>query len=617
MDLFLSGHHPDCKCSPAKASVSPSTVRRLVVRALFPAMVLLQLSAAGNLAGESLADGIPQESIIFLHWKNAADSGFASTYLGHLKEAMAGSGFLDVYFRELSQTFSPASRKAYNSHLERWQSLVSRLPWWRILSTEVAAGSRVGVGGQLEFILLFRSDGEHRDADLLILRDLLYAFSATTENYELEVGSRNGAATTVLRNRLEKLDQVAVSAQGSVIGVSTSATLLRRSFQLLSAQAVAPGYIRTAGYLKLSEKLKKAGRKKPADETPGSVPAGETARFEFVFQPRGVLQDAVILDVIEEYHYVASFSAAGIESRSRTLLSAGEENPLLKAIVGQSTAKGLAAAIPAEAVAFSASSGTDPSGIYDFCLEMLVHLTDSGESAENFEREQARLGVRLQRDILQNLTGRRATAVFAPGDGVAGAGAARAALFEVRDGERAAKAIDGAVMALQGPLAKWNLELGRGEDEGSGGRRYSLKSGLLGFEFAFGVWGNYLVLATARDGLEKVVRTLEGKSRNLLAAGGIDWLPGSNTGIDSFYSGVGAGIPDPGEWLLRVGGLVGTLMPDSDEPSLLKPLLVSLPRLEGALRTLDILNESSGYCLRNGREFFSIGLSKLRPVAGF
>lgn len=613
MDLFLNAHQRQYKAFPAKAAALRPALRRRAARVLLPAMVLLQLSAAANAAGESsLARGIPQESILFLHWKNAADSGFASTYLGQLKEAMAGSGFLDAYFGELSQTFSPAAKKIYDSHLGRWKSLVSRLPWWKMLSREVAAGSRVGARGQLEFVLLFRTDGEHRAADLLILRDLLYAFSAATDNYELEVGIRNGAATTVLNNRLDPLDQVAVSAQGDVIGVSTSTTLLRRSFQFLSGETVSPGYTETANYLKLSRKMQEAGRKNPLAE----ASTGETARFEFVFQPRGVLQDAVILDVIEEYHYIASFKAAGIESRSRTVLSAGRENPLLKAITGQSTTRGLAAAIPADAVAFSASSGTDPSGIYDFCLEMLVYLTDSAEAAENFEREQVELGVRLQRDILRNLTGRRATAVFAPGAGGAGAGVARAALFEVRDGERAAKAIEGAVKALQEPLAKWNLELLRREEEGSGGQRYSLKSGLLGFEFAFGVHGNYLVLATARDGLERVARTLEGKSKSL-AATALDWLPGEGSAIDSFYSGVGAGIPDPGDWLLKVGGLAGTLLPDSEEPSLLKPLLVSFPRLEGVLRTLDILTESSGYCVRNGREFFSTGSSKLRPVAGF
>ncbi len=613
MDLFLSDHQRECGLLPGRVSASRRALRRRVARVLLPAMILLQLPAVGSFAAESLADGIPQESILFLHWQNAADGGFASTYLRQFKQVMEGSGFLEAYFRELSQTFTPAARKTYKTHIERWQGLLGRLPWWKILSTEVAAGSRIGLGGQLEFVLLFRSDSEDCAADLQILRDLLYAFSAATGTYELEVGIRNGATTTVLHNRLEPLDQVAVSAQGNVVGIATSATLLRRSFQLLSGETLSPGYIAAADYAKLSGKLKEAGKKKPL----AGDPVGETARFEFVFQPRGVLQDAVILDVIEEYHYVASFHAAGIESRSRTVLSPGKENPLLKAIAGQPPVGGLAAAIPAEAVAFSATSGTDPSGIYDFCLELLVTLTDSGDSAENFEREQARLGVRLQRDILRNLTGRRATAVFAPGEGGVGAGIPRVALFEVHDGERAAKAIDGVVTALQKPLAKWNLELLRQEDEGSGGKRYSLKSGLLGFEFSFGVHGDFLVLATVRDGLDKVVQTLGGKSRNLADAGRLNWLPGPAAPIDSFYSGVGAGIPDPGDWVLKVGGLVGTLMPDSDEPSILKPLLMSLPRLKDALRTLDILTESSGYCLRNGLEFYSTGSSKLRPVAGF
>ena len=137
------------------------------------------------------------------------------------------------------------------------------------------AGSRVGLGGQLEFVLLFRSDSEDSAADLQVLRDLLYAFSAATGAYELEVGIRNGATTTVLHNRLEPLDQVAVSAQGNVIGIATSATLLRRSFQLLSGETLAPSYIAAADYAKLSAKMKEAGKKKP----PAAKSAGETARF--------------------------------------------------------------------------------------------------------------------------------------------------------------------------------------------------------------------------------------------------------------------------------------------------------------------------------------------------
>ena len=157
MDLFLSDHQLECGLLPGKVSASRRVLRRRVAQVLLPAMILLQLPAVGSFAAESLADGIPQESILFLHWQNAADGGFASTYLRQFKQAMKGSGFLEAYFRELSQTFTPAARKTYKTHIERWQGLLGRLPWWKILSTEVAAGSRIGLGGQLEFVLLFRS----------------------------------------------------------------------------------------------------------------------------------------------------------------------------------------------------------------------------------------------------------------------------------------------------------------------------------------------------------------------------------------------------------------------------------------------------------------------------
>ena len=295
MDLFLSGQHRDSSHCSLKEPSSRRAAGLSPAGAFLLALALLQPLCSAQAAGESLAAGIPPESILFLHWRNAQDSGFASTYLGHLEQKVASSGFLDTFFRELTEAFPPASRKAYESHVERWRGLVSRIPWWPLVASEVAAGGRVGAQGNLEFILLFRRGPRHLAGDLLLLRELLYAFSALGEEYELEVGIRNGAATTILQNRLDESDQVAVSAQGNIIGISTSSSLLRRSFQLLSLETLSPGFSRTPGYAKLQDKLELPGGK-------GFFAGRETARFELVFQPRGILRDEMILDVIDEYH---------------------------------------------------------------------------------------------------------------------------------------------------------------------------------------------------------------------------------------------------------------------------------------------------------------------------
>ena len=601
MDFFLS----DSRRVSSFVSRRPASLP--LVGSLLVALILGQCIWSGRSLAGSLEAGIPPESILFLHWQNAKDSGFASTYLGHLQEKIARSGFLDTFFRHLEETFPPASRKAFTSHIKRWRGIVSSLPWWHLVSSEVAIGGRVGARGAFEFILLFRREKEQIAAELLGLRDLLYAYSSLGEEYELEVGIRNGAATTVLQNGLDLLDQIAVSAQGDVIGISTSAALLRRSFQLLSGETLSPGFTRTPGYEQLQSKMKKRIGKRP--------PAGkETARFEFIFQPRGVLKDVVILDVIEEYHYLASFTPAGAESSSRTVLSEAIGNPLIKAVTGQPSVEGLAAGISADAVSYSATSGTDPAGVYEFCMELLVNITGNAESAERFEREQARLGIRLRREILQNLTGRRVTAVFPPSPD---ARPSRAFLFEVKDADRASSAIAGAVEALAGPLREWNLELGSKTEDGAREGFHVFSSGLLGFDISFGVRGNFLALATSREAFRKVAATLEGKSASLADARSLKWLPKSDLAVDSFYKGVGSGLSDPGDWLLKLGGLLGTLLPDPREPAILKPFLISLPRLEGALRSLDVFSESSGYSLRDGNVFFSTASSKLRPVAGF
>jgi hypothetical protein len=210
--------------------------------------------------------------------------------------------------------------------------------------------------------------------------------------------------------------------------------------------------------------------------------------------------------------------------------------------------------------------------------------------------------------------------VFAPGGGVPGALPARAFLFETRAGEKVAKAVAGAVEALTGPLERWNLELGSRGRKGSERSLHVFKSGLLGFEAAFGVYGDFLVLATSVDALGKVAGAIEGRTATLAAVAdgsGLDWLPKSKLPVDSFYRGAGSGLWDSGDWLLKVAGLTGTLLPDAEEPSILKPLLMSLPRLEGALRSMDVFTKGSGYCFRNGNVFFSTAYRKLQPVAGF
>ena len=94
MDLFLSDHQWERGRFPARTPVS--------CLVLLSTLVFLQLPATGSfaaesLAAESLADGIPQESILFLHWQYAAEGGFASTYLGQLKQVMEGAGFLEAF----------------------------------------------------------------------------------------------------------------------------------------------------------------------------------------------------------------------------------------------------------------------------------------------------------------------------------------------------------------------------------------------------------------------------------------------------------------------------------------------------------------------------------------
>ena len=98
MDLFLSDHQWERGRFPARTPVSCLVLLSTLVFLQLPATgsFAAESLAAESLAAESLADGIPQESILFLHWQYAAEGGFASTYLGQLKQVMEGAGFLEV-----------------------------------------------------------------------------------------------------------------------------------------------------------------------------------------------------------------------------------------------------------------------------------------------------------------------------------------------------------------------------------------------------------------------------------------------------------------------------------------------------------------------------------------
>ncbi len=551
-------------------------------------------AAEASASAPSLESGLPSDSVFLLHWKNGENNGFADTHLSRVRRSLRKSGFLERFISEYQSTLEADDRRGFDAQAKRWQTVLEEVPWWEMVSQEMALGARVGPGGRLEILALFRIGESTRDVALDALRNVMYAIAGVGSNLELEVGSRGGVSTAVLYNRFDYGEQVSISGWRDLVAVSTSASYLRKALHVLEGRGRDIGLVQQQSFRESAKTL--------ASKVPPKKAAASTGRLEVWLSARPVFGGFELLDVLDSYHFEAVTTARQIGSHSTWTLTDRATSPLHQAVASQKDVRELAVRVPASARSFSVAAGTNPGRFYEACLEFLVLASGDPKFGEEIEREMSVFRVHLAKDVLKNLTGRRLSIDLAKTD--AGEAEGQAFLFEVRDAAKATDALAKLAEDLREPLGRWNVTIEKQADDGT----VSIQVPLLDGAAKLAVVDRFFVLATSKSALD-VVRG-KGERKKL------EWLPPTGE-LDAFSEGPWSGQRESIAWVMRMSGLVGTLLSDDGGPGVLKPFLVAAPKLLPAVSAFDFLGGARSCTVRDGRVFYSSGRTLIHAIRDF
>jgi hypothetical protein len=560
-------------------------------------------------AQENLARGIPADALFFFHWRSAPRSGFADTYLGRMRQSLRASGFMDEYLQVLGDSIPAERKRSFGEEAAYWERILGEMRWWRLLSRQVAIGGRVDRVGRLEWIFLFETGKTQRDAILDSCREILYGLCALGGDYELEIADREGIPATVLYNLLDPAEQICAAGEGSTVALGTSASLVRRSFQLLAGEGSGLSLVDSERYRQERRALEEA-------RGGGASIDRERAGLEILIQPASFLEEWPQLDVLETFHLAARFGADRIQCDYRLLLKGESESPLLAALSSQAPVKDLVRQVPAGVAGFEVSAGCDPSRLYEFLLAILEPLAGA-DLAASLEKDPGSDGFGVREDLLRHLSGRRTVMVFPPGGqepGADGGGSReeRAYLFELETPGKGRDVLAEKLAGLAALVRKWGLEVQETEVEGVPGACYSVGLGVVpGIRLEVAVTERELALATSREALERAVRSREGAGQSILDNPEISelfpelWKEPAGDLDGALYGGF-AGRLAVARGLLNAAGILGKLLPTDDKRGLFvfRPLLAALPRLRGAIEALDFLDKMYGYTVRDGRAYY-------------
>ena len=575
-----------------------------------PVLVLTMTAVcAEDATAPSLVRGVPSDAIFVLHWNSAEKGGFARAHLRGVREALHTSGFIDRYVREYRSTLSIAARREFEQQGDRWKTVLSEVPWWSMMFRECVVGVRIVGDGRLETIGLFRVGESRREGTIGALRNILYAIAGVGEGLELDVGLREGVSTAVLYDRSDYGEQICVSGWRDVVVVSSSTTLARQAFHLLQGRGRDIGFVHTARYAASMEALSKAvATTGGADGDPLSK-----GRLEVWVDPQRVFRGMPLLDVIESYHLVLLATSEEIVSDSIWSLTGRTDSPLLQAIASQKPVTDLLGRLPASAAAFSVVAGSSPVWLWDAFLELAVSVTGDAELAERIERGLSKLRVPFRRDVLENLSGRRVMLGFArEKKGSSPLGSTDIAYaFEVKDSVEAKKTLETIAVDVAETLEAWSVTLEK-DDRGL----YTLSIPLLEGRLHVAVVDTFVVIATSHAALEEIRAVRSGGAASLANAGVRDGIP-EGVELDSVFRGSWDGALGTADWLVRVVGFVGTLLPDEGVAGAMKPFCVAVSRLVPVVNAFDFLRDTRAYSTRDGRRFYAHSRTKLPALAEF
>ncbi len=588
----------------------PRAVRLVVAGILFVAASGLPLRAESV----PLSWAVPSDALIFLRCESSPNDGFAQVHLKRLRQALAASGALDAYIHELAAMLPADERSQFAGEAVHWKKILAAVDWWGLLSREIVFAARVAADGRFEMILLSRVGADERDRQLMALRAILYGMSAIGEDLEFEIGDRDGAPTTLLYSRADYGEQLAISGMDDVIAVSSSSSLVRRSFSLLRGRARDPGFVHSDRYRDARRALERCPPIGLAGGKPSEAKRGR-GRFELYVHVRPVFRGGGKLDAFESYHLDVDLTATAARCRFRTELAGGADNPLASAFESQRPAGDLVRRVPRVAAGFSVASGFAPASAWDWIVAVGTELSQDRFFGEDLIESLAEEGFRP--DVLKSFSGRRVAASFSRGGRnlAAGVGREDQVLFLELAGagskERvaaSAEAVEAWLEGLAKPLRAWQLVLEREPIDGVDGATFSLTVPLLDGKAVFAVAGGGLAVATSETALRAFLDRREGVEA-------VDWIP-RDAEIDAVWSGTWRSTIDTCRLSARLLGLVGTMLPD-EESGVLRPLCIAIPRLQGALGTLDFLGETRGLTVRSGREYLGMSVTTLHAVADF
>ena len=559
---------------------------------------------AREASGGELSEAAPSNTLVYL-WSRPENAVALRESLAPFQRALAESGIVDAYLRELSAGVEEESRADFVRNAAHWRKLFARVDWWGLVRRELLFCGRISPAGRFESLLLCRVDRNRRDRQLEALRALLYGLAAIGTNLELDVADRDGVPTTVLYNRLDYAEQITIGGRDDLIGISTSASFLRQSLALLDRRGRDFGFRASPSFREARARLARCRPVVDAAETGASDgQAGGTPILECIVSPGPVFAEVPELDALESWHLRVSAKGRTLAYRQFVLLRDNDKHLLHPVLQKQKPITDLLSELPVDARRFSLSAGFDPRSAVESALRFASLWSTSAFFVEDARADLDALG--LDEEALEGFSGRRLSLEVSSEKGVLG----RLLWLELADGDAARGRAADTLEKLEKALAEWGGRVSDVAPLAGGERVRRVALPLIGAEVFVGRLEDGVAIATTEPAMRRFAANKKtSKGRDAPA-----WLPVA-TAIDSVVDGYSADWVEAIRLGVRVSGLLGTLVPDADGSSLLRPVLLSLPLLENSIRTLDIFDTIRAYSRRQGREMLGAGQVVLRARA--
>ncbi|MCC6492867.1 MAG: hypothetical protein IT424_07585 [Pirellulales bacterium] len=584
---------------------------RLISLAGAVALTLTSLSARADDAKRDIKQGVPAEVHMAIYGRHNPERDyqrkFGEEIINTIKEEKIGRRVIELIGSRI-----PEDKKQHAKDV--WQEFKKAAEPFDANAfddlQEVIYAQRME-GPFNHHLVLMRFSNDHAEGAEQAIVNVFELLSSKEEKIKVEKNDVGGIEVTTLRLPKQSPYHPSVARADDILVLCSEPELMKRSLEQLAEGS---------GESKFDDpRLKEALKELPEPED--SLVFFDGRQFfkslagvaEFIREQKPDDEDAtraarIFDEVIEnvailDYEVAVEYTEDGQNRQAAIgkLVDDAEEKVLGQAVLHQQPFTDWQSWIPADATSYSLCTGVNLHVIYQGIMDLVSsEIPEAEDGLERFERFQDKIGVQLDRDILQNITGECVCVTSPVGEGDSAKSQTVFAL-RVKEADDVRALITRGVEALQKLPMVQPQQVVIVEDEELEGFQ-EIKANVfaaLGVRPVFGFRDDWLILSSHREAASKVVAVRSGDAESIDGAKTLKQFDIEADGdvYLASYTDVGASVrraadlvDQIGTWAMVFGGAALANAPEKDAETV-REALGLLPSIAKVIRKFDFYED--------------------------